>query len=534
MPLQDKVVTSDLAHHATDDGLGQRSVPILQDEAQDSTKVQNNPNDEGSDETGRPWSIWTPKQRKMIILAASFASLLSPLSSQIYLPALDVIAKDLHVTDSLINLSITTYVVVQGIAPTFTAQLSDTIGRRPVYMVCLLLYLAANLGLAFQNSYIALMVLRCLQSAGSSGTAALSYGVATDITTSTERGTYVSWAAAAPMLGPTLGPVIGGLLSRYAGWHSGFWFLVAVTCAVALPMSISFPETCRNVVGDGSIPPQDWNKCYTNIRRERNILNQGVEVPSDRHISRARISLPRLPNPFGSLVLITQRECGFALLYSAILCCSFYVTLSAIPSQFSKTYHFNELQIALCYIPFGIGSLVAAINRGRMIDTNFERHAKRLGVDTDNNKQTDLKDFPIERARLEVAVPMIILGSACNIGFGWTVQCKTNLAGPLILLFVIAFCTSSSLNCVACLMLDLYPGQAGTVTASNNLLRCLLGAGATAATVPLINAIGFGWAVMVFAILNVVALPLLWYVMREGPKWRTGTLNKRLHAAANH
>lgn len=54
-----------------------------------------------------PWSIWTSRQKKRIVLAASFAALLSPLSSQIYLPALDDLARDLHVSDTLVDLSIT-------------------------------------------------------------------------------------------------------------------------------------------------------------------------------------------------------------------------------------------------------------------------------------------------------------------------------------------------------------------------------------------------------------------------------------------
>ena len=58
-----------------------------------------------------PWSIWSPRQKKFIVLAASCASLLSPLSSQIYFPALDAIATDLRVSNSLVNLSITTYLV---------------------------------------------------------------------------------------------------------------------------------------------------------------------------------------------------------------------------------------------------------------------------------------------------------------------------------------------------------------------------------------------------------------------------------------
>ena len=59
----------------------------------------------------KPWSVWKPRQVKMIVMAASFASLLSPLSGQIYFPALNSIAENLHVSDSLVNLSITTYLV---------------------------------------------------------------------------------------------------------------------------------------------------------------------------------------------------------------------------------------------------------------------------------------------------------------------------------------------------------------------------------------------------------------------------------------
>jgi hypothetical protein len=151
-----------------------------------------------------PWSVWSTRGKRVIIFSASFASLLSPLSSQIYFPALEPIARDLQVSNTLVNLSISTYIILQGIAPTFSAQLSDTAGRRPVYLVCLVLFLAANLGLGAQNSYPALLILRCFQSAGSSGIAALSNAVAADVATPAERGSYVSFASALPMLATAL------------------------------------------------------------------------------------------------------------------------------------------------------------------------------------------------------------------------------------------------------------------------------------------------------------------------------------------
>jgi MFS family permease len=96
-----------------------------------------------------------------------------------------------------------------------TAGFSDSAGRRPAYVLCFSLYLVANLGLALQNSYPALMVLRCLQSAGSSGTIALANGVVGDIVTSAERGQYIAFTSISSVLGPTLSPVLGGVISQY-------------------------------------------------------------------------------------------------------------------------------------------------------------------------------------------------------------------------------------------------------------------------------------------------------------------------------
>ena len=47
-------------------------------------------------------------------------------------------------------------------------DLADQSGRRPVWLIAFILYFSANVGLALQNSYSALVVLRCVQSAGAS------------------------------------------------------------------------------------------------------------------------------------------------------------------------------------------------------------------------------------------------------------------------------------------------------------------------------------------------------------------------------
>lgn len=402
-------------------------------------------------------------------------------------------------------------------------EFSDNAGRRPAYLICGLLYIAANVGLAIQNSYVGLLVLRCLQSAGSSGTISLIYAVVADVVTTSERGSYVVYASIAPQIGPSIGPVIGGLFAEYANWHFIFWFLVIVACVVFIPLGLFFPETCRRIVGNGSIPPGKLNRCLTNKLREKTAAIADGRCPSLEDKCKASAKKPprlRFPNPFSVLRLLIQKECGPILLYAGLISSGMFSTVALIPSQFQQIYGFNELQISLCYIPLGCGTIAAAFVRGRILDSRFRHYAKQLGLEVVSNHRMDLTDFPLERARIEAALPTLFLGAACTIGFGWTLQGETNLAGPLILVFFIGFSSSATVNTIQVLLVDIYPGRPGAVTAANNLLRCWLGAGASALVVPMIDAMGIGWTSTFFSFVVIAFSPLLWYIMKHGPRWR--------------
>lgn len=122
-----------------------------------------------------PYSIFTKTQKRWIVCQIALIGMLSPLSSFIYYPAIDALAKDLNTSVELINLTVTSYMVVSGIAPALLGNMADTVGRRSAYIFALLIYLVANIGLAVQTLYPALLVLRMLQSMGSSGTSQSSH-----------------------------------------------------------------------------------------------------------------------------------------------------------------------------------------------------------------------------------------------------------------------------------------------------------------------------------------------------------------------
>ena len=118
---------------------------------------------------GPPFSIFTKSEKRWISYLASFGAMFSTLSSYIYFPALVPMAADLGVSVSLINLTVTSYMIVAGVAPAFMGDLADQGGRRPAYILMFALVFASNIGLALQDSYAALFVLRMVQSAGASG-----------------------------------------------------------------------------------------------------------------------------------------------------------------------------------------------------------------------------------------------------------------------------------------------------------------------------------------------------------------------------
>ena len=343
-----------------------------------------------------------------------------------------------------------------------------------------------------------------------------------DIATTAERGRYIGYATAGVLLGPAFGPLIGGLLTQFLGWRSIFWFLTIVAAVVLVLFVGFFPETCRAIVGNGSIPPKGWNMSLLNWNQIRSQKKAGAGESTEalEELKNKAKAARRTPNPMDSVHILLEKEGGLVLIFGAVLFAGFYGIVGAIPSQFVLIYGFNDLQIGLCYIPVGIGAMLSALVQGRFVDWNFRRHAKRLGMPITKGRQQALKDFPIERARLEIALPMIYFSCCLLIGYGWAIEYNAHLAAPLVLLFFVAFSLSGSFNVMSTLIVDLHPGKAGAATAANNLARCLLGAGFTAAIIPMIDAMGRGWTYTFMAFVWLLLTPLLWAIIKWGPKWR--------------
>ncbi|CAK7266228.1 hypothetical protein SEPCBS57363_001989 [Sporothrix epigloea] len=514
---------------ASPEPLDEAAVPPVDDHSSDTDKEMEGNDHSGTDDippdnddpeqlsrvvSGPPYTVFSKGMRRYIIAMVTCTSFISPMTANIYFPALTPIAQDLGVSISLINLTLTTYMILQGIAPTLFGDFGDMAGRRPATIIALSIYLVVNIGLALQDNYAALVVLRMLQSGGSSGTLALSYAVVADISVSADRGKYMGIVGAGINVGPAISPVLGGILAQFLGWRSIFWFCCILSACILVPYTLSVPETARNVVGNGYIPPRRLNMTlldFIHQKRHPVPLSERQQAPKNKI---------RFPNPLRTLYVVFEKDISLILVYTGLVYLVFIMIAATLSTTLSDIYNLDELRIGLCYLPYGAGCCIASILQGHIIDWYYRRTARKIGFTINYRRGDDLSKFPIERTRILPMVPMLIGGVITVIAYGWVLEYRAPLPVPLVLLFFVGLMVVGSFNILSTLIVDLYPQAPATAVAAVNLVRCLMGAGMTAFIETMIVRLGRGWNFTFWALLLVVASPSMYIVLRWGPEWR--------------
>ncbi|PCD25425.1 hypothetical protein AU210_014532 [Fusarium oxysporum f. sp. radicis-cucumerinum] len=345
--------------------------------------------------------------------------------------------------------------ILQGIAPTFVGSFSDSSGRRLAYIACFTIFLIANIVLALQNTYAGLLALRCVQSAGASGLIPLASGVIADIVEPAERGSYMAWATVAPVLGPALAPVLGGVLTRYLGWHSIFWFLAIACIVLGVLFLFFFPETNRKLVGNGSRVPPSLSQPFYFFFTQKSRQQQGDSV------KRKPISFP---NPFSILKVMLDKEGAVVLAGNGVINIVIAGVNTGLPPLMKSLYGLSEVQTSLCFLAFGVGSAVCTVITGRLMDRAYQNTAAKHNIPLKLARRDP--NMPVEHARLQVTWPHIAAAIASLIGYGWTLNKPTHLAGPMVLLFVIGYTSTAVAQALNALMVDLFPQDAATASAA--------------------------------------------------------------------
>lgn len=467
----------------------------------------------------QPYTIFTVAEQRLITVIMGMSMFFSPMTANVYFPVMPALASAMNVSIQKINITITAYIILQGISPLFVGDLADKVGRRPVYLLTFLVYISASLGLALnRSSYAALLALRTLQSAGCSATAAISYGVLADVATPAKRGHMLGMAMVVANTGPTLGPLLGGVIADRCGWNWVFWFLTILGAAFLLALVILLPETSRKIVNNGSIPASRWN---------RPMLSLLAKYPRNTD-SKISLSSPAsantpltFPNPLPALRIVLQKDASLVLWISAIHYMAYYCLQATMPDLFATRYDLDELQIGLTYLSIGLGVACGGFLNGKFMDVNYRRTARDIHFTIDHVVGDDIRLFPIERARTRFAQPLIVLDAFLLIAYGWGCRYHAHLAIMLVLQFTLGLLQTCIVQTFNTLLVDIFPTNPSTASASGNITRCALSAAGIAAIQPLLEQLDYGWVFTLLAVLaGVTCISATALIRSKGMVWR--------------
>ncbi|KAK8099906.1 hypothetical protein PG999_010280 [Apiospora kogelbergensis] len=441
----------------------------------------------------------------------------SPLTANIYLPCVPLLQQDYQTTLQLINTTITAYVLVQSIAPAFFSQLAETHGRRPVYLVTFTIFVGASVGLALQTDYVSLLVLRMLQSAGSSVSTSIGYAVIADMAAPSERGRLLGSVMITVNLGPVIAPVIGGPMCNNLGWRWIFWFLTITGSFFLVAMGLFLPETGRKIVGNGSVEARGVNRPLLPFLITKADTYAKPKVA--QYASTWKRINAYIPNPFNCVLLVFQRDSACVLLVSGLFYSSYYIMQASLPPLFQDAYGYNETQVGLCYLALSIGVIFGSQIQAKLMDWNYRKNAKETGWEIDRQGGDDLSQFPIERARARLAWLFMTLQCACILGYGWSVHFRVHPSVPLIFMFLEGYC--GWIQTWNTLMVEIHRDSPSTASAAGSLVRGLFAAGGVAIMAPLYDVLGIGpfFSILV-GVVWCIGQTMIWVIRHKCMDWR--------------
>ncbi|MGI9481268.1 MAG: multidrug effflux MFS transporter [Hyphomicrobiales bacterium] len=164
-------------------------------------------------------------------------SAIGPIALNIFIPSMPGLAIALGTDYQTAQLTLTFFLVSLAISQLFVGPVSDRLGRRPVFLAGMCLFIASSILCAMAGSITQLIIGRLFQAAGGCTGIVLARAIIRDLYDRDESASLLGYLTMAMVVAPMIAPTIGGVLDGWAGWRAGFYvtaILGALVFAVAL------------------------------------------------------------------------------------------------------------------------------------------------------------------------------------------------------------------------------------------------------------------------------------------------------------
>ncbi|PWN24364.1 MFS general substrate transporter [Jaminaea rosea] len=188
--------------------------------------------------------LWSEARKWYQVFIVSYGALIPTMGANAWFPAIADIKADLGASDASVDLSVSLYILFQGMFPLLWSPTSEIFGRKKCFLVAMGLYTVATGFTPLARNMATVIALRSIAAAGSAATLSIAAGSLADMYEAEERGVKVGVYYSLPISGPALAPILGGALTEAAGWRATFYFLTAAGGASFL-LYCTFKETFR-------------------------------------------------------------------------------------------------------------------------------------------------------------------------------------------------------------------------------------------------------------------------------------------------
>ena len=178
-----------------------------------------------------------------IVILLGALTAIGPLSMDMYLPALPVVADDLSTTASLVQMSLTTCLIGLAMGQLMFGPLSDIRGRKKPLVFSLVIYAVVSLALAFTTSIGIFILLRFIQGFTGAAGIVIARAAARDIYSGNELTKAFALLALVSGAAPILAPISGGFVLNFGSWPIVFYIIAAIGTLLLLSVIFLYSET---------------------------------------------------------------------------------------------------------------------------------------------------------------------------------------------------------------------------------------------------------------------------------------------------
>lgn len=191
---------------------------------------------------------WSLTWKYVNVFLVFFIGLIGPMASSLIAPSMSMIAETFNTTNNIALGSQSGFVCMLGIGPLFFAPMSETFGRRPIFLTNLSIFALLQIPTALAPSIEWFIALRTLGGLFGSVGVANGGGTISDMFEPQERAMVLGFYLLGPLLGPSLGPFLGGIIVAKLPWRSLFWFMLALVIVTVIVSYFLLHETCAPII----------------------------------------------------------------------------------------------------------------------------------------------------------------------------------------------------------------------------------------------------------------------------------------------